>query len=276
MPVDGQSRAKALFSLLGQPMCHNVDAGEIEQRLDEEGRPIVPSVESLVGQQPRDCILNDVPDFSETGAMCVFAPPDERLHALFATERAIETAVVAGIGEELCNRCTDSLRKFHQMWQQYGVIAVCFRGNSPKGRAVSQGDNVVFCAWFAAVRGVWTNQVSTVLGSHSATVDHDRDRVGRGGGTRPQGPNESALDLAQRSVCRPTSKPSAQGGTADEAIGSGQRPPPNPFMGKVTQRPHHLHYLRPWVSSTAPLRVNLIDQGSDEVNRRNVHDVYLG
>lgn len=247
-------------------MCHNVEAGEIEQRLYDDDRSIVSSVESLVGQQPGDGILNDMPDCAETRAMSVFAPPDEGLHPLFPTESAIETAVIAGIGEELCNGCTDSLSKFHQMRQQEGVIAICFRGNGTEGRAVIQGDDMVFCAWFAAVCGVWTNQVSAVLGSHGATVDHDRNRFGRGGGTGPQGANESAMDLAQRSVCGPASKPSAQGGAADETLGSGQRPPANPFMGKVTERPHHLRRLRPWVSRTTLLRIDLIDQGSDEVN----------
>src|SRR5512135_1908900 len=96
-------------------MRHDVDAGEIEQRLHDEDRSIVSSVESLVGQQPGKCILDDVPDFAETGAMFVFAPPDEWLYPLFATESAIEMAIIAGIGEELCNGYTDSLRKFHQM-----------------------------------------------------------------------------------------------------------------------------------------------------------------
>lgn len=249
-------------------MRHHVDAGEIEQRLYDEGRPVVSSVESLIGQQPRDGILDDVPDFAEPGAVSLSTPPDERFYPMLTTEIAVGPAVVAGISKEICNRYTDSLGKFHQIWQHYGVIDVGFRGNRAQGRAVRQGDDMIFCSRLATIRGIWTNEISTVLRSDAATVDHDPNRFGRGHGTGTQSPNEIAMDLAQRSVREPPSEPSAQGGAADASVGRGESPPSDPFVDKVTEGLKDLPGLRPRMTRVNFFGIDLVNHDRDDVYGR--------
>lgn len=178
--------AKALFSLFGQPLCHNVDTGEIEQRLNDEGRSVVSSSESLVGQQPGDRILDDMPDLAETGSMFISAPTDEGFHALLPAEIAVEGTVVSGIGEHCSDRCTDRLGKFKQMRKYPCVVDVRSGSDRPKRRAVCQSDNMVFWSRLAAVWGIRADQISAMLGSHTATVDDDSDHFHRCCGAGPQ------------------------------------------------------------------------------------------
>ena len=190
-------------------MGDDVDAGKIEHRLYDQGRSIVPSVESLVGQHPGECILDDVPDCAETGAVVVSAPPDDGVHSPFSTEIAVEGAVIAGISEDFPNRCTDGLGKLQKMWKHHRIIDVRCGGNGPKRRAICQRHNMIFCSRLAAICGIWTDKIAAVLGSHTATVDHESDRFRCGRGIGSQRQNEIAVDLAQRSVREPPSEPSA-------------------------------------------------------------------
>src|SRR5512144_2920439 len=157
-------------------MRDHVDAGKIEQRLYDQGRSIVPSVESLVGQHPGECILDDVPDFAEAGAVIVSAPPDDGVPSLFSTEISVEGAVIAGISEDFSNRRTDGLGKLQEMWKHHRIIDVGCGGDGPKRRAICQRHDMIFCARLATSCGIWTDKIAAVLGSHTATVDHESDR----------------------------------------------------------------------------------------------------
>src|SRR5512143_2861481 len=90
---------------------------------------------------------------------------------------------------------------------------------------------MIFCARLAAICGIWTDKIATVLGSHTATVDHESDRFGRGRGTGSQRQNERAVDRAQAPRRTPPSHPSPQGGTADKLGGRGERSP-SPLRGQ--------------------------------------------
>lgn len=247
-------------------MRDHVDAGKVEQRLYDQGRSIVPSVESLVGQHPGECILDDVPDCAEAGAVVVSAPPDDGVHALFPTEIAVEGAVISGIGEDFSNRRTDRLGKLQEMRKHHRIIDVRCGGDGPKRRAIGQRHDMIFCSRLAAICGIWTDKIAAVLGSYTATVDHESDRFGRGRGTGSQRQNERAVDRAQGPRCKPPSYPSPQGGAADELVGRGERSPSNPFVDKVTEGLHDLPGLRSRVTRTHVFGIESINQGRDEID----------
>ncbi len=249
-------------------MGDHVDAGEIEQRLYDPGRAIVPSVESLIGQQPRERILDDVPDGAETGAVVVSAPPDDGVQALSPTKIAVESAVISGISEDLSHRRTDCLGKLQQMRKHHRIMDVGCGGDGPKRRAICQRDDMIFCAGLAAICGIWTDKSAAVLGSHTATVDHKSDRFDRGRGTGSQRPNERTVNRAQGPHCKPPSHPSPQSGTADTLAGGGEHSPSHPFVDKVTESLHDLSGFRARVTRTGVFGIQSIDQGREEINSR--------
>lgn len=235
----------------------------------------MPSVESLIGQQPRERILDDVPDGAETGAVVVSAPPDDGVHALSPTKIAVESAVISGISEDLSHRRTDCLGKLQQMRTHHRIIVsyhciidVGCGGDGPKRRAICQRDDMIFCARLAAICGIWTDKIAAVLGSHTATVNHKSDRFDRGRGTGSQRPNERTVDRAQGPRRKPPSHPSPQSGTADALAGSGERSPSHPFVDKVTESLHDLSGFRARVTRTDVFGIESIDQGREEINSR--------
>ncbi len=212
-----------------------------------------------------------MPDLAETGAVFVPAPADDGVHALLATESAVDGAVVSGIGEDFSHRRTDRLGQFDEMRKHPRVVDVRCGGDRPKRGAVCQSNNVVFCSQLAAVCGIRTNEVSAVFGSHTATVDDDGDRFDRCGGAGPQRQNQRAVDRAQRPVREPPADPSAQGGAANESVGRGQSPPSDPFVDKVTEGLHDLRGFRPWMARTDFFGIQSVNQVCDDSDGRRFY-----
>lgn len=132
---------------------------------------------------------------------------------------------------------------------------------------------MILCSGLAAICGIWADEIAAMLGSHAATVNDDRHRFSSG--TRPQSPNESAVDRVQRPVREPPSQPAVQGGAADESVGSGEHPPSHSFMDKVTEGLHDLHGFRPWMTGMNALGIDLINQVCEDVKSRRCDGLSL-
>src|SRR5512143_1775744 len=132
---------------------------------------------------------------------------------------------------------------------------------------------MIFCARLAAICGIWTDKIATVLGSHTATVDHESDRFGRGRGTGSQRQNERTVDRTQAPRRTPPSHPSPQGGTAGKLGGRGESVLHPPFVDKVTEGLHHLPGLRPRVTRPHVFGIESIKQGREEIDGRRSYSL---
>src|SRR5215210_6539308 len=98
---------KARFSLVREPVGDDENAGCCQQRIDDDGQPVVAAIEALVGEQPSIGVLDDAANGAQPGAVRLAPLADQRQDALGRAKSMVLGAVICGIGVEPGDRGAD-------------------------------------------------------------------------------------------------------------------------------------------------------------------------
>src|SRR3954447_16217062 len=85
---------KARFSLIGEPVGNDENAGCCQQGIDDVRQSVVSAVEALIGEQPGVGVLDDAAHGAQPGAVRLASLADQRQNTLGRAKRAVLGAVI--------------------------------------------------------------------------------------------------------------------------------------------------------------------------------------
>src|SRR3982751_4948730 len=120
---------KAKFSEATDAVGDAEDARGGQESQDHAAEPVLPPVQSLVGQQPGASVLDHAADPAQSRAVRCADLAGTGLDAVPEAEGAVVGAVVAGVGVQPADGSADDLGQVQQMREEPRVVDVGGRGN---------------------------------------------------------------------------------------------------------------------------------------------------
>jgi hypothetical protein len=132
--------------------CNQKDAGDLEQRLDDEAEPVIAECEALILQDPGVGALDRPAPLAQPRSMRLTAFVDMRLSFERAAQLAMVLGVVALVRKHGLDPGQDAEGGQEQPLEDQGVVDVRRRGRAGDGDAVAGGRDVMLGAPLASIR----------------------------------------------------------------------------------------------------------------------------
>src|SRR3954454_7788848 len=158
--AEGGDRPSHWFSEATDTVGDDEDARGGRESQDHAAEPVLPPVQSLVGQQPCAIVLDHAADPAQSRAVRRADLADMGLDAVPEAEGAVLGAVVARVGVRPADGGADALGQVQKMPEEARVVDVGGRGDGAQRQAVGRDDDMVLGPGLAAVGGVGAGQRS--------------------------------------------------------------------------------------------------------------------